>query len=104
MKLIIENWKRFINEQSVDHDEILDKSKGAAKTEDDVSRIETLHQNIAHMTIALKELETRRLRVANKHKSDRKFLKKALEGLDEEIEIIKKNIEEAEKQIEEMSK
>ena len=103
MKLIMESWKSFINEK-VDHDEILDKAEGSAKSGDDVPRLETLHQNIAHMTIALKELETRRLRVANKHKSDGKFLKKALEGLDEEIETIKKNIEETEKQIEEMSK
>ena len=104
MKLIMESWKRFLKEGEVDHDKILKKAEVGAKSEDDVPRIETLHQNVAHMTIALKELETRRLRVANKHKNDGKFLKQSLEGLDEEIEIIKKNIEETEKQIEDMSK
>ena len=104
MKLIMENWKRFLKEGDVDHDEILKKAEEGAKSEDDVPRIETLHQNVAHMPVALKELEGRRVRVANKHKDDKEFLKKALDTLDEEIEVIKKNIEEVENQIEEMSK
>ena len=104
MKLIYESWKRFLKEGEVDHDEILKKAEMGAKSEDDVPRIETLHQNVAHMTIALKELEGRRVRVANKHKSDKKFLKKVLQSFDEEIDLIKKNIQEIEKQIEEMSK
>ena len=64
----MENWKRFLKEGDVNHDEILKKAEGEAKSEDDVPRIETLHQNVAHMTVALKELEGRRVRVANKHK------------------------------------
>ena len=75
MKLLMESWKSFVNEE-VDHDKMLDKAEGSAKSGDDVPKLETLHQNIAHMTIALKELETRRLRVANKHRSNGKFIKK----------------------------
>ena len=41
-----------------------------------------------YMTIALKELETRRLQVANKHKNDGKFLKQS-RGLDEEMKLSK---------------
>ena len=64
--------KNFIKESlsekwlCIDHDDILTKAKQSALNPEDVPKIETLHQNIAHMTIALKELETRMIRVINK--------------------------------------
>lgn len=65
----------FIKE-SINHYEILDTAIKNAKNPDDVPLVETLHQNIAHMTVALKEVETRMIRVVNKmnrlgiHESD----------------------------------
>ncbi len=50
----------------MDHNEILEIAKKQSKNPDDVPLVETLHQNIAHMTVALKEVETRLLRVVNK--------------------------------------
>ena len=51
---------------NLNHDEILSTAKRSAANPEDVPKIETLHQNISHMTVALKELETRLLRVVNK--------------------------------------
>jgi hypothetical protein len=50
----------------MNHKEILEKAKKQASNPSDVVKIETLHQNLAHMTIALKEVETRLIRVVNK--------------------------------------
>lgn len=50
----------------MDHFKILQIAEKQAKNPSDVPKIETLHQNIAHMTVALKEVETRLLRVTNK--------------------------------------
>ena len=50
----------------MNHHEILEIAKKQASDPKDVPKIETLHQNLAHMTVALKEVETRLLRVANK--------------------------------------
>ena len=50
----------------MNHHEILERAKKQASNPKDVPRIETLHQNLAHMTVALKEVETRLLRVTNK--------------------------------------
>ena len=50
----------------MNHKEILEKAKRLASNPKDIPKIETLHQNLAHMTIALKEVETRLLRVVNK--------------------------------------
>ncbi len=50
----------------MNHEEILDTAKKYAERPEDIPKIETLHQNIAHMTIALKEVETRLYRVVNK--------------------------------------
>tara|TARA_Y100000114_G_C11729634_1_gene312844 strand:+ start:86 stop:361 length:276 start_codon:yes stop_codon:yes gene_type:complete len=50
----------------MDHKEILEKAKKQASNPNDVVKIETLHQNLAHMIVALKEVETRLLRVVNK--------------------------------------
>ncbi len=50
----------------MNHKKILEKAKKQASNPSDVVKIETLHQNLAHMTTALKEVETRLLRVVNK--------------------------------------
>ena len=50
----------------MNHHEILETAKKQASNPSDVPKIETLHQNLAHMTVALKEVETRLLRVTNK--------------------------------------
>ena len=50
----------------MNHKEILEKAKKQASSPSDVVKIETLHQNLAHMIVALKEVETRLLRVVNK--------------------------------------
>ena len=50
----------------MNHHKILEIAKKQASNPLDVPKIETLHQNLAHMTIALKEVETRLLRVTNK--------------------------------------
>ena len=50
----------------MNHKEILEKARRLASKPDDVVKIETLHQNLAHMTVALKEVETRLIRVVNK--------------------------------------
>ena len=59
--------KRFIRE-SIDHQAILDFAESNAGDADDVIKIETLSQNIVHMTIALNEVETRLVRVSDKMK------------------------------------
>lgn len=59
--------KSFIKE-SIDHQAILDFAASNAVDEDDVIKIETLSQNIMHMTIALNEVETRLVRVSDKMK------------------------------------
>lgn len=64
--------KRYVSEivnegwLSIDHEEILNTAIKSAADPQDVPLVETLHQNIAHMTIALKEVETRMIRVVNK--------------------------------------
>ena len=50
----------------MNHKQILEKARKLAVNPGDVVKIETLHQNLAHMTVALKEVETRLLRVVNK--------------------------------------
>ena len=59
-EIINEGWL------SIDHEEILDTAIKSAADPSDVPLVETLHQNIAHMTVALKEVETRMIRVVNK--------------------------------------
>ena len=49
-----------------DHKKILEEAKRYATKPSDIPKIETLHQNICHMTVALKEVETRLFRVTNK--------------------------------------
>ena len=88
----------------VNHDEILSTAKRSASNPEDVPKLETLHQNIAHMTVALKELETRLLRVINKTN------RLGIENSDDFvlplvncIDIIKAMINESEKSIEKLS-
>ncbi len=50
----------------MDHEKILQEAISQSKNPSDVPKVETLHQNLAHMTVALKELETRLIRVTNK--------------------------------------
>tara|TARA_B100000683_G_scaffold267339_1_gene300850 strand:- start:328 stop:591 length:264 start_codon:yes stop_codon:yes gene_type:complete len=50
----------------MNHHQILEIAKKQASNPKDVPKVETLHQNLAHMTVALKEVETRLLRVTNK--------------------------------------
>ena len=50
----------------LDHKKILQEAINQAKNPDDIPKVETLHQNLAHMTVALKELETRLIRVTGK--------------------------------------
>ena len=79
----------------MNHKEILEKAKRLASNPKDVPKIETLHQNLAHMTIALKEVETRLLRVtnkANRHKFEDK--EPYCVPLAKCIEVIKKQISE----------
>ena len=79
----------------MNHKEILEKAKRLAANPKDVPKIETLHQNLAHMTIALKEVETRLLRVtnkANRHKFEDK--EPYCVPLAKCIEVIKKQISE----------
>jgi hypothetical protein len=52
--------------EEVNHVEILNRAKEQASNPDDIPKIETLHQNISHMTIALTEVETRMTRVVGK--------------------------------------
>ena len=83
------------------HKEILDKAKECAKSPSDIPKIETLHQNICHMTVALKEVETRLFRVANKMrrlkiKEDEIFmlpLVKCIAILKDQIEVSRKELE-----------
>ena len=50
----------------MDHDAILKEALRVASNKKDIPLIETLHQNLAHMTVSLKEVETRMLRVVGK--------------------------------------
>ena len=84
-----------------DHEAILSKAKECAKIPEDIPKIETLHQNICHMTVALKEVETRLFRVANKMRrlnieEDETFmlpLVKCIATLKEQIEASRKELE-----------
>jgi hypothetical protein len=83
------------------HEEILLNAKLCAKKPEDVPKIETLHQNICHMTVALKVVETRLLRATNKMnrlkiENDEDFLvplAKCVSILKNEIEVSKKALE-----------
>lgn len=83
------------------HKEILLNAKRYAKNPGDIPKIETLHQNICHMSIALKEVETRLLRATNKMNrleinNDEVFLvplAKCVGILKQEIEVSKKALE-----------
>ena len=52
--------------EEVDHVGILNRAKEQASVPENIPKIETLYQNISHMTIALTEVETRMNRVAGK--------------------------------------
>jgi hypothetical protein len=52
--------------EEVNHVEILNRAKEQSSNSEDIPKIETLHQNISHMTIALAEVETRMTRVIGK--------------------------------------
>lgn len=91
--------KKFIKE-SIDHQSILKIAKKQATNPDQTVKIETLHQNIAHLTSCLKELETRSIRVVNK------FNKHSIENYDsillplcKSIESLNLSLEETQNQI-----
>jgi len=91
--------KKFIKE-SIDHHSILKIAKKQATNPDQTVKIETLHQNIAHLTSCLKELETRSIRVVNK------FNKHSIENYDsillplcKSIESLNLSLEETQNQI-----
>ena len=63
----------------MDHKEILETAKRYSEGGHTV-RVETLLQNIAHLTVAEKEIETRLIRVANK------LRRHGLEDVDELVE------------------
>lgn len=50
----------------MNHEQILKIAREQADDPAKVPMVETLHQNIAHMTVALKEVECRLIRVVNK--------------------------------------
>ena len=84
-----------------DHEKILSDAKRFARIPSDIPKIETLHQNVCHMTVALKEVETRLFRVANKMRrldidEDETFLLplvKCVSVLKKEIEVSKKALD-----------
>ena len=82
----------------MNHHEILETARKQASNPSDVPKIETLHQNLAHMTVALKEVETRLLRVTNKMNrlkvKDRDIF---LVPLAECVAVIKNKIQDTEK-------
>lgn len=82
----------------MNHHQILETAKKQASNPSDVPKIETLHQNLAHMTVALKEVETRLLRVTNKMNrlkvEDRDIF---LVPLAECVAVIKNKIQDTEK-------
>ena len=86
----------------MDHFKILQAAEEQARNPSDVPKIETLHQNIAHMTVALKEVETRLLRVTNK--MNRLKIKNRMEyttPLAECVAILKSGIARTEKTLNE---
>jgi hypothetical protein len=96
-KRLLEKYVRSILFESVDHDEILDRAKREVVNEESIAELETLYQNVAHLTIALEEVEGRKSRVTNKLKrlgiSD---VDKFLKPLEESIVILKEKIVETE--------
>ena len=52
--------------ERVDHDGILERVRGLVSGEENVVSLETLYQNVEHMKIALREVESRMERVVNK--------------------------------------
>ena len=75
------------------HKEILEKAKSHAKNPKDIPKIETLHQNLSHMTVALKEVETRLLRVTGKmNRLGIENRDKFINGLAECVAVLCKNI------------
>ena len=84
----------------LNHEKILQEAISQSKIPSDVPKVETLHQNLAHMTVALKELETRLIRVTNKMNRlkivDRD---KFVVPLAECVLVIKNKINETEKSI-----
>ena len=91
--------KKFIKE-SIDHHSILKIAKKQATSPDQTVKIETLHQNIAHLTSCLKELETRSIRVVNKfNKHNIENYDSILLPLCKSIESLNLSLEETQNQI-----
>ena len=84
----------------MNHEKILQEAISQAKVPSDVPKVETLHQNLAHMTVALKELETRLIRVVNKmNRLDISSRDDFTLPLAECVSVIKIKINETEKSI-----
>lgn len=89
----------------MDHKKILQEAINQAKNPNDVPKVETLHQNLAHMTIALKELETRLIRVTNKmNRLDILDSDEFVVPLAQCVAVIKNKIIETEKSIDKFRK
>lgn len=86
--------------EEVNHVEILNRAKEQASNPDDIPKIETLHQNISHMTIALSEVETRMNRVVGKvNRLGIEETDKFLLPLSKCVETLKLSIEETKKHL-----
>ena len=84
----------------MNHKQRLEEAISQSKIPSDVPKVETLHQNLAHMTVALKELETRLIRVTNKmNRLDILDRNEFVVPLAECVSVIKNKINETEKSI-----
>lgn len=84
----------------MNHKQILEEAISQSRNPSDVPKVETLHQNLAHMTTALKELETRLIRVTNKMNRLNIFDRdEFVVPLAECVAVIKDKISETEKSI-----
>tara|TARA_B100001287_G_C22635070_1_gene507122 strand:- start:712 stop:1230 length:519 start_codon:yes stop_codon:yes gene_type:complete len=86
----------------MDHDAILKEALRVAKNKEDIPLIETLHQNISHMTVSLKEVETRMLRVVGKlNRLNISDTETFLLPLAESVSTLKLSIQKTQKSIDE---
>ena len=99
----LRKYIRNLLKESIDHSKILNISKSIAPSEELVTPIETLHQNLAMLYQYREELKSRYIRMINKHKRkkniDNPSIITALQTIQNTIGCLNNSIQQIENQI-----
>jgi len=99
----LRKYIRNLLKESIDHSKILNISKSIAPSEELVTPIETLHQNLAMLYQYREELKSRYIRIINKHKKKKNIQTEpviaSLETIKNTILCLENSIQNIENQI-----